>query len=127
MIVLDTSALFYWLYAPDKLTDAATIAINQADEIIINSISFWELGLKAKKGHLNLPQPIEELVRTLRQVDRVKFKATDETVWLENLALPWRHKDPADRTIVATAQLLDCPLITSDREIRAFYPKAIWK
>ena len=50
MIVLDTAALFYWLYAPDKLTPSASQAINESKWIIISSISIWELGIKAKKG-----------------------------------------------------------------------------
>ena len=31
-----------------------------------------------------------------------------------------------DRTIVAVALLYSCPLVTSDRAIREFYPDAIW-
>jgi PIN domain nuclease of toxin-antitoxin system len=30
------------------------------------------------------------------------------------------HKDPADQIIVATARILDCPLVTYDRKIRAY-------
>ena len=41
--------------------------------------------------------------------------------------LPDIHGDPADRLIVATAQTLDCPLISKDRRLRR-YPdiEVIW-
>ena len=126
MIVLDTAPLFYWLYAPDKLTLPAVDTINHSSSVIVNSISIWELGLKAKKGYLNLPQPIEALVQTLKTVNKVKLKAVDEQIWIENLNLAWEHKDPADRAIVATAKLINCPLITPDSKIRVFYNKTIW-
>ena len=35
-------------------------------------------------------------------------------------------RDPVDRALVATAQLYDCPLITSDEAIQRFYAKSIW-
>lgn len=32
----------------------------------------------------------------------------------------WKHGDPADRLIVATARALDCPLVTADEKILAY-------
>ena len=44
-----------------------------------------------------------------------------------SVGLPDVHGDPADRLIVATAQALDCPLISKDRRLRR-YPdiEVIW-
>jgi len=42
------------------------------------------------------------------------------------LELDWDHADPADRSIVATARLYDDILVTADRRILGFYPKAQW-
>ena len=43
-----------------------------------------------------------------------------------NLAFNWIHRDPADRTIVATAVRLNAPLVTSDQTIHAFYARSVW-
>jgi PIN domain nuclease of toxin-antitoxin system len=56
----------------------------------------------------------------------VEILPVDEKIWLKNLQLDWPHRDPADRTIVATATLFSCPLITSDRVIQSFYAETIW-
>ncbi len=92
----------------------------------ISSISIWEIGLKAKKGKLDLPISIDNYVKGLKQIGNIEIVLVDVTIWLKNLALDWDHQDPADRTIVAMAKLYDCPLVTSDREIRAFYHQTIW-
>ena len=42
-------------------------------------------------------------------------------LYLVNLALPWAYRDLADRTIVATAKLLECSLATTDRSIQDYY------
>jgi PIN domain nuclease of toxin-antitoxin system len=50
----------------------------------------------------------------------------DLETWLANQERNWEHKDPADRTIVATASVRGRPLIASDATILAFYEKAVW-
>ncbi len=126
MVVLDTSALLYWTFAPEKLTVDAANAIETAHQVIISSISIWEIGLKVKNGKLEIPLSIEAFAARLKEADRVRIEPVTEVTWLKNLDLAWDHKDPADRTIVATASLLACALITSDQEIRSFYANAVW-
>jgi PIN domain nuclease of toxin-antitoxin system len=124
--VLDTSALIYWTLDPTKLTPAAQTALQQATHLIVSSISIWEIGIKVQKGSLQLPLPVDRYARQLQRVQGVEIVAIDLDTWLANLALIWAHRDPADRTIVATAVRLNAPLITPDQTIRAFYPQTIW-
>jgi PIN domain nuclease of toxin-antitoxin system len=126
MIVLDTSALIYWTLDPDRLSGKAKEAIDGDYKMAINSISVWEIGLKVKHGKLQLPLSIAKYADKLQHLDRLEIIDVDVSIWLENLALEWEHRDPADRTIVATAQLLGCPLVTSDRAIASFYKDTIW-
>jgi PIN domain nuclease of toxin-antitoxin system len=126
MVVLDTSALLFWLFAPERLSANAAQAIAAATQIVISSISIWEIGIKVQRGKLELPLSPEVLVARLNETRGVRIEPVTEKTWLQNLALTWDHKDPADRIIIATAVLLNCPLLTSDLEIRAFYPAAVW-
>ncbi|HET6443206.1 MAG TPA: type II toxin-antitoxin system VapC family toxin [candidate division Zixibacteria bacterium] len=126
MFVHDTSALIYWTLDPDHLTENAKETIKQADQIVISSMSVWEIGLKVKQGKLDIPIPISHYAERLNRLDRLVIQNVTVNAWLENLALEWDHRDPVDRTIVATAQLLSCPLVTSDKETTSFYKNTIW-
>lgn len=126
MIVLDTSALLFWTLDPDRLSERAAKTILEADSIVISSISIWEIGLKVKRGKLQIPISIDRFADRLQHLDGLEIRDVDVPTWLQNLALRWEHRDPADRTIVATAQQLGCPLVTSDREIASFYDSTIW-
>ena len=126
MIVLDTSALVFWTLNRDRLSRTAAQAISDADRIALSSISIWEIGIKVKKGQLSIPISIQEFTDKLEQIDRLDILPVDVQTWIKNLELDWDHRDPADRTIVATASLHACPLVTSDSTIRAFYSQAIW-
>ena len=126
MVVLDTSALIFWTLDRGRLSEAATAAIAEADRILVSSISIWEIGIKVNRGGLSIPLTVQEYVDMLVRVDSVEILPVDTATWLKNAEIEWAHRDPADRTIVAVALLHSCPLITSDRIIREFYPQAIW-
>ncbi|MCS6828457.1 MAG: type II toxin-antitoxin system VapC family toxin [Caldilinea sp.] len=126
MIVLDTAALLYLLFQRERLSGVAMQAISTADALLLSSISIWEIAVKVKKKKLVLPMSPRELTSRLHGVDRVRFAAVSDEIWLTAADLEWSHQDPADRVIVATAQQWRCHLVTSDTVIRAYYPLSIW-
>ena len=126
MIVLDTSALFYLVFDPSKMTASALQAVGNSDSLIVNAISLWELSLKVQRKKLQLPITVRELAFRLADVDGMQIQPTDLDIWLHSLDLDWSHRDPADRVIVAAADLLGCPLVSSDRRIQKFYHLTIW-
>ena len=128
-VVLDTAALLYWTLDPDALSPAASRAIDAAATgpgLLVSAISIWEIGLKAKRGQLSLGLPFEQFVERLERAEGIVLVPVDSRIWMRSLELDWKHRDPADRAIVATASLAGCALVTSDRAIRAFYSQAIW-
>jgi len=126
VILLDTNVLLFVMLNQDKLTAGALKAITDADELLVSSISIWEIAVKNKKGKLPLPFTPEELVYHLKNVTNLTLQPVDERVWLKNVSLDWDNKDPADRTVVATAALRGIPIVSSDRAIGDYYPRTIW-
>jgi len=126
MVVLDTSALLYWTLDPDQLSLAARRTIEQADRLVISSISVWEIALKVKRGKLDIPLSIIDYAERLQRLETLEILSVDVQTWQENLDLDWEHRDPADRTIVAIATRLACPLVTSDCVVADFYRETIW-
>ena len=126
VIVADTATVLFWTLDREQLSDSAARAIANADRIGISSISIWEIGIKVGKGRLSIPLSIREFTDKLNEVDRVEFLSVDVPTWIKNLELDWDHRDPADRTVVATSILHACPLVTPDATIRAYHPETIW-
>ena len=112
----------------DKLSGRALEACSKikVHGAVISSISIWEIGMKIKNRRIDMGCSISEFVNNLYDTENLEIIPVDEITWLQNLSLDWNHKDPADRTIVATAKLRNLPIITKDPLIRNFYPKTIW-
>ncbi|QJR34037.1 type II toxin-antitoxin system VapC family toxin [Gemmatimonas groenlandica] len=127
-VVLDTSALLFWTLAPERLSERARAAIDAAAPFgwMASAISLWEIGLKEQRGQLSLGVTFTEYVQRLQLVDGLVLAPVDVRTWLRTLDLDWAHRDPADRVIVATAELHSLPLITSDAEMGRYYPDVVW-
>ncbi len=126
MVLLDTSALLFLTVDPEKLSPTARQAIDNAEVLFASSISIWEIAQKVKRSRLEIRMGIDQWIKGLYQLNHLKILSVDVDMWLGSVALDWDHRDPADRVIVATASILNCPLITSDRIIAGYYAAAIW-
>ena len=128
MVLLDTCALLWWTLEPESLSRRAKEACDGIilDGGFVSSISIWEAGNKARRGALDLGTNLEDYIARLKRLASLEIIAVDEDIWVKNLSLQWDHRDPADRTIVATALLRDLPIVTKDGTIGRFYPNVIW-
>lgn len=132
MIVLDTHILIWWATGDlKKLSSKAIAAIDQetqAGEIIISSISAWEIAMLINKDRIVISMDLDEWLSTIEQIDAVKFWPVDNDIAIKSANfLGEFHKDPADRMIVATARKLGCALVTADEKIINYlHVKTIW-
>lgn len=131
MILLDTNAFIWWLSDRDKLSSSALASINShfADnQILVSSMSVWEICLLVQKKRINMHDSLEHWVNGLNKLPGLEFIPIDNNIAYQAITLPGTfHKDPADRAIVATARHLGATLITSDKLIRKYkHVKTLW-
>lgn len=133
MIVLDTHALIWWVNEDKKLSSPALKAINKEisqenGQVIVSSITTWEIALLIKKGRLALSMDIDDWIDTVASIDCLRFMPIDNDIAIQSVRLPGEfHPDPADRMITALARHLSVALVTSDEKIRNYkHVKTIW-
>ncbi|MFO0230268.1 type II toxin-antitoxin system VapC family toxin [Gemmatimonas sp.] len=127
-LLLDTAVLLWWLQDPARLSRAAAahLASAQHTTVLVSSVSFWEIGLKAERGMLELGDSFDGFLTRIESMSGLSILPVDLVIWRQVLALEWDHRDPADRIIVATAMHHQATLLSSDRAIRAFFREAVW-
>ena len=132
MIVIDTHILVWWVSGDKSLSIPASRAITRTlagdGEVIISSISAWEISMLIEKGRLVLSMDVESWLGEISQIDGVRFIPVDNEIAIKSTELPGTfHKDPADRMIVATARKLAVSLVTADEKIIQYeHVKTIW-
>lgn len=131
MIVIDTHTLLWWVSGDKELSKAAAQAIKEAlakSEVIISSITIWEISMLIEKNRLSLSMDIESWAEEVADIKGVRFIPVDNEIGIKSTKLPGEfHKDPADRIIVATARKLAVPLVTIDEKIIQYpHVQTIW-
>jgi PIN domain nuclease of toxin-antitoxin system len=129
VILLDTHVLLWWALDPEQLSTVARDVLGEMEERggYASSISIWELGIKVRRGQLELPITVDELALRVQQGRVVELLPVDATTWLRTLSLNWPHRDPADRVIVATALMKGVPVLTKDSRLHGFADvECIW-
>lgn len=113
-LLLDTCALVWLGMGGGELGTAARRRIEAAPALYYSSITAWKLARLAKEGKIELGVPPGDFLSDLAdQYGLASLPPTDETM-LRAAQLPDIHKDPADRIIIATAQLHNLPVVTGD-------------
>lgn len=122
MIVLDTHVWIWWVDGGSQLPKNCLTFINAeaGNGIGVSAISCWEFAKLVELGRLRLTIQADQWLAKALQPP-IQLVPLLPEVALESTQLPKPfHRDPADQLIVATARVLDCPLVTLDGQIRAY-------
>lgn len=124
MIVLDTQVWIWWAMGNNvrlSKRQVDTISGHQSDQIGVSAISCWEVAKLVELGKIQLPVDLTEWINTALQYPGISLLELSPEIAIESTRLPGRfHRDPADQIIVATARVLDWPLLTTDERIRSY-------
>ena len=121
-LLLDSHALLWALTAPEKLSsDAAGAIAAAANNVWFSPASVWEMEIKRAQGKLELPDS------WLDAVEHTRF--SELPIRCSHTAaagrLPWHHRDPFDRMLIAQALVEDLRLVTRDRLVVAYGVKVL--
>lgn len=115
--VLDTHALA-WAYLNDpRLSIAASRVVARArtDELLVSDVTLTELARLVADGHLAIHGDAQWWLKAVASYATMVPVSAD-IAWFA-ATLPWDHRDPCDRHIVATAIVHKAPLLTIDKTI----------
>lgn len=131
MIVLDTHAWIWFASKPEALSKKARKALDAAvndKNVLISSISVWEVALLVKNKRLKLSMDVLDWIAKSENLPFIQFIPVSNSIAVKSVNLPPPlHPDPADRIIIATALSTGAPLVTKDKKIAAYsHVKTIW-
>jgi PIN domain nuclease of toxin-antitoxin system len=115
-ILLDTHILLWWDSDSSRLSPRAAQVIEDADELAVASITWFELAWLAQRGRIEISVPIRSWLEDLSQ--HVRTISTSPAIAATAAALPRSFpNDPTDRIVYATALELGWQLVTKDERL----------
>lgn len=123
-LLLDTNVVL-WLLLGDRKAVSEKARAALADErnaIWVSAVSVWEIAIKRSLGKLTIE---DQWSRTLTSLDFDPMPVTAQHA--ERVEhLPWHHRDPFDRLLVAQASFEGHALVTADSRMAAYDVEVVW-
>ena len=116
-ILLDTHLLLWWLEGGSQLPQTARrLVADPENTVFVSAVSLWEIWLKQGLGKLLLPDNFEEALAAelFENLPLTGEQAREVT------RLPWLHRDPFDRMLVAQARVSRLRLLTADETVASY-------
>jgi len=116
-LLLDTHLLLWWLTNSPSLSQQARELISDPrNTVFVSAVSLWEIWLKESLGKLRLPADFEKRLASEYFESLPLTAAQTRQVAL----LPWHHRDPFDRMLIAQARAENLMLLTVDDRVTAY-------
>jgi PIN domain nuclease of toxin-antitoxin system len=126
-LLLDTHAFLWFVLKDAKLSAAArALILDPNNEVLLSPASCWEIAIKVSIGKYTLPEPFGVFMPreiSNNQFDLLEIEVAHTAVVA---ALPFHHRDPFDRLLVAQALAEKIPLISADPVFDAYGLTRLW-
>lgn len=126
-LLLDTHAFIWWDENPSKLGAAARRACSDpGNELILSTASVWEIQLKRMIGKLTLAKPLRQLLEEQARQNGLEISPVQTEHILRLETLPFHHRDPFDRILIAQAHAEGWTLISHDGAFQSYGVPILW-
>jgi PIN domain nuclease of toxin-antitoxin system len=128
--LLDTHALLWFLEdAPDLSPTARLLIENPQTEILFSAASLWEMAIKYSIGKLLMPdanRPFDVQLADQLSLNDISILPIKPDHIYRVASLPFHHRDPFDRLIVAQCLHEHLPLVSIDAVLDGYQIQRVW-
>jgi PIN domain nuclease of toxin-antitoxin system len=126
-ILLDTHA-FIWFVSGDPRLGAHARQLIEAPENhrLLSVASLWEMAIKISLGKLSIGTPFPVLVERHVVGNAIDILAISPEHLDQLVILPFYHKDPFDRLIIAQSEQENIPVLSCDEAFDNYGVERYW-
>jgi len=126
-LLLDSHAFLWFILGDQRLSDRARLAIAAADtDVLISPATLWEMAIKVRLGKYTLPGPFGPFMETQLSSNRIRLLPIEVRHTAILASMPFHHRDPFDRLIVAQALAESIGVVSVDAMLDAYGVSRLW-
>jgi PIN domain nuclease of toxin-antitoxin system len=126
-LLLDTHTFLWWVSdAPEFKSTTKRAIANNKNECYLSVASCWEMAIKASIGKLRLAKPMERFITEQLAANGFALLNVDLRHAAKVETLPFYHRDPFDRLLIAQAMMEKLTIVSADRVFSKYGVKVLW-
>jgi PIN domain nuclease of toxin-antitoxin system len=125
--LLDTHTFLWFITDSSSLSSEAKRLIEDNDnEILLSVASLWEIAIKVSLGKLTLIQPFAVFMSEQIRLNAIVLLNISVEHTSVVATLPFHHRDPFDRLLIAQATVEQLPIISADQIFDSYNVQRLW-
>lgn len=126
-LLLDTHAFLWFVQGSGSLSSRANDAIlDERNDLLLSAASYWEICIKVSLGKLELVEGWTAVFDREMRVNGIEWLEARKEHLRGVIDLPFIHRDPFDRLLVAQARYERCAVVTHDPRFADYGVKLVW-
>ena len=125
--LLDTHAFLWMVAAPERLSGKVREIVGEENNRLhLSAASGWEIALLKHLVRIELPDEPQRFIPEAMQQFKVDPIPIGFPAAISAACLPFIHKDPFDRIIIAEAEKEKLTVLTKDRTLSEYGIQTLW-
>ncbi len=126
-LLLDTHTLIWYYQTDSKLSALVrTLLDDPANDVLVSPASYWEVAIKISTQKPVLQVPFAVFIQEAIFDNNFKILPIEPKHTAIVATLPFYHKDPFDRLLIAQALVEAIPLVSIDAAIDPYGVQRLW-
>ena len=126
-VLLDTHAFLWLITDDDQLSEnARQTFLNPENSLFFSAASFWEICIKKSLGKISLKDGWFQTIQKEMGINTIQWIPIEMTHCAEVTGLPFHHRDPFDRMLIAQAIVEEMKLLSRDSHLSDYAIELIW-
>ena len=125
--IADTHAFIWFITDSPQLSARAKKLFESSDsERLFSIASIWEIAIKASLGKLSFKKPLNEFLPEQIAANSIQLLNISLSHALRVEKLPFHHRDPFDRLIIAQSLTENLPVLSNDNAFDTYGIERVW-
>lgn len=126
-LLLDTHAFLWFVWGHKNLSGTAQALIaDPINQVFFSAASHWEIAIKTSTGKLVLKAPFKDFIEQSMVKNNFKPMTIEVAHSDVVLRLPFHHRDPFDRMLIAQAMVQQMPIVSNEALFDAYGIQRLW-
>ena len=126
-LLLDTHAFLWFLLDDPQLSSTArALVVDPTNDIEVSPATYWEIAIKISLGKYELPEPYGLFIEREMATNNFRILPIEPKHTAALINLPFHHRDPFDRLMIAQAIVERIPIATVDVAFDAYPITRLW-
>ena len=125
-VLIDTHTFLWFINDSPNLSSTAKDLLESDNEVCFSLASIWEIAIKVSLGKLALPTTVGEFIPEQLELNQINLLPIQVSHLDTVASLPFHHRDPFDRLIIAQAICEQISVVSADQAFDLYEIKRLW-